>query len=269
MKRYLKFLFIAAIFCITPGLIQAAGEDFEPTPEEQDAAFTAADAARERALFSDEIIDYHNTDPVGRATDTADLVVRGRVKSQFYAYDAAGSPLTHTTIEIHQVLKGEHPNGEITLVQPGGPAKDNNTSVVLVSDVQYFNVGEQELLFLAVEPDSPYAMRRVTVRQRFRILGGQVFTVDGRGVTLRPTPGGKGFGIVLSVDRHPAPRFTQVQIGAHTLTKYFGGRDEGAPDAAAGIPASAGVTPGYDSSVDVDTFSTTIENSRGAGDEIP
>lgn len=261
MVNIIKYLSILALSLGWNLAFAQGGEANEPTPEELDAAWTAEDAAREAAMYSDEIIDPRNVDPLGDATSASDLVVQARVASQEYVYDAAGNPQTVTTFKIDTVLKGAHGGNEITVVQDGGPVKDSADNIVIVSDTEFFNVGEDELLFLAVDADNDYATQQVVIRQRFRVYEGQVFTSDGNGVNLITSPDGNGHSLAASRDRHPDRRFTEVQIGDHTLTKNFGGGEANAPDSGNGENAAAGSgAAGYASSVDIGTLSAAIAN---------
>ena len=178
-----------AIFLILSWHIAVAqinGEEGEPTPEYLDATFTSEDAARVAAGFSDQIIGDSSADPVGDMTNAADLVFRGSVLSQTYVYDAAGTPSTHTTFLIMELLKGDHQSDEITLVQPGGPSQFDSDEVMMVSTARYFNVGEEELLFMGLDPESQVESRRATVLSRFRIYENKIYNEDGHGVIVVP-----------------------------------------------------------------------------------
>lgn len=203
---------------------QASGEAGEPTPEAIDAAFTAEDAARVAAGFSDAATTRSLADPLDNMAGKADLVFRGTVVAQAYEYDIAGVPHTHTTFSITESLKGEHSSSQLTLVQPGGPARDGSDRVMMVSDAHYFNVGEEELLFMSLDPQNPYATRRVTVNSRFRILRDRVYTEDGYGVTVQPHAEGS-YRLVLAGRRSAEQRFGRINIGPHRLDKRFVGKD--------------------------------------------
>lgn len=237
---------------------QPAGEASEPSPEELDAAFTEEDAAREAAAWSDVIINRSRPDPLTAMTASADLVIRGKVVSQEYVYDERGLPFTHTTLKISEVLEGSYSAPEVTIVQEGGPAKDNPENIVMVSDAHYFNEGEDELLFLEINPgEAP--LRRILIEQRFRIYNDQVYDENGRGVLLEANEEGKGYRLGLSRNRNPAPRFSQIHIGPHTLIKNFGEEDR-APDSGGGQAQPQRTVPGYQSSVNVTTFSAAIRD---------
>jgi hypothetical protein len=240
---------------------QPGGEAGEPSPEERDAAFTSEDAAREAAAFSAAIIDQDAVDPLGEMTDAADLVFRGNVSAQSVVYDADGVPFTHTTLTIQEILKGAHPDGDITVVQEGGPARDHADKILLVSSSMLFNAGEEDLLFIDLDADNPNPHQRVTVNQRYRIYEGRVYSEDGRGITIEPVGSGSGRRLMLSDDRHPAAYFRQIRIGGHALTRNFGS-DVGKPDAVA-RPQKArerveSVVRSYTDSVDVQTFSEAV-----------
>lgn len=257
-------LAIPAVFLLLDwASAQPVGEASEPSPEELDAAFTQADAAREAAAWSDVIIDRSRPDPLAAMTTAADLVFRGTVASQEFVYDENGLPFTQTTFSISEILKGSHPSPEITLLQEGGVAKDNPENIVMVSDAEYFSEGESELLFLSIDPDAT-PPQRVSIEQRFRIYNDQVYDQHGRGILLEPREEGKGYRLGLSTDRNPAPRFARIHIGPHTLTKNFGQKDD-RPDSGGETPDRRTV-PGYNSSVDVAMFSAAIQDSRAGAD---
>ncbi|MDZ7785303.1 MAG: hypothetical protein U5K56_20910 [Halioglobus sp.] len=257
--NFRHFLVIPAflLLCNWAGA-QPLGEVAEPSPEELDAAFTEEDAAREAAAWSDVVIDRSRPDPLERMTSSADLVFRGAVASQEVVYYENDLPYTHTTLSITEVLKGSHPGSQITLVHEGGPAKDNPENIVMVSDARHFDEGENELLFVDVNPGES-APRKVSVEHRFRIYNGKVYDEHGHGVLLEPGEEGKGYRLGLSRDRNPAPRFSQIHIGPHTLTKNFG-KEDSAPDSGGGEPQARRVVPGYQSSVDITTFSAAIRD---------
>jgi hypothetical protein len=244
-----------------PATAQPVGEAAEPSPEELDAAFTSEDAAREAAAFSDAIIDQGAVDPLQEMTDAADLVFRGNVNSQSYVYDAGGVPYTHTTFVIAEILKGPYPDGEITLIQEGGPAQDRDDKILLVSSSLLFNLGDEELLFIDLDSNNPNARERATVNQRYRIFEGKVYSEDGRGITVERVERGSGRRLVLSDDRHPSASFRQIRIGDHTLTRNFG-RDSEQRDSVADPEQAnarvASIVRSYTDSVDVETFSDAI-----------
>ncbi len=242
------------------------GEALEMSPEARDAAWSSADAAREAALFSNTASGTAQTSLTLRdGAAAADFVFSGRVTAQSYVYDNAGRPYTHTTVRIDDKLKGSYAGPELTLVQEGGPARDSEDNIVLVSDAQYFAVGEDELLFVDLDLANPVATQRVTVRQRFRIYSGQVFGVDGHGVLLQSSARSAGHTLSWSNDRHPATRFSQFRIGNHTLTKHFRAPATQSTAGEPGPPQARAAAPGYQSSVDIDTFSASISAAVAAG----
>lgn len=234
------------------------GEAAEPSPEELDAAFTEEDAAREAAAWSDVVVDRGRPDPLEAMTASADLVFRGTVVSQEFVYDEKDLPWTHTTFAISETLKGSHSSPKITLIQEGGVSKHNPENIVIVSDAHYFNEGEAELLFLKLDP-ARSGPRRSAIEKRFRIHDGKVYDENGRGVLLDVGEDGETRRLGLSRDRNPAPRFRQVHIGPHTLTKNFGER-HGVPDIGGESPRERRDIPGYQSSVDIATFAAAIRN---------
>ncbi len=208
---------------------QPDGESGEPTPEEIDAAFTAEDAARVAAGFSGETAGGAYSNPLESMADSSDLVFRGTVVTQTYEYDAAGIPHTRTTFSITESLKGEHSSSQFVLVQPGGPDREDSDRVMMVSDAHYFNVGEEELLFVNLDPQNPHATLRATVNNRFRILRDKVYNEDGYGVAVEPLLGG-AYRLSLG-NRHGAEqRFSRINIGSHRLDKRFAGEDGQTPD---------------------------------------
>jgi hypothetical protein len=256
----IALLLLISLHCGTAAA-QPVGEAGEPSPEQRDAAFTAEDAAREAASFSATIIDQDAVDPLGEMTDAADLVIRGSVSSESVVYDADGTPFTHTTFAIEEILKGSHPDGEITLVQQGGPARDDADKILIVSTSMLFNAGDEEVLFIDLDADNPNPRHHATVNQRYRIYEGRVYSEDGRGITVKPVGSGSGRRLVLSEDRHPSEYFRLVRIGGHTLTRKFGG-DSGKSDP---VPRPQGVSVrsepvgrSYTDSVDVASFSEAI-----------
>lgn len=258
-RQFLLAIPVLLFLCNGAGA-QPVGEANEPSPEELDAAFTEEDAAREAAAWSDVVIDRSRPDPLTAMTASADLVIRGTVVSQDYVYDEKGRPFTHTTLAISEVLKGSHTAPEVTIVQEGGPAKDNPENVVMVSDAHYFNKGEDELLFLETNPGEGL-LRRVLIEQRFRIYNGKVYDENGRGVLLEANDSRESYRLAMSRNRNPAPRFSQIHIGPHTLTKKFGPQD-GTPDSGGGEPQRESDMPGYRSSVNVSDFSAAIRDSK-------
>ena len=164
----------------------SAGEDAEPTPEYLDATFSADDAARVAAGFSAAIVAVPTGDQLGSMTAAADLVFRGTVVAQAYQYDADDIPSTLTTIAVTQRLKGEYASDELTLVQPGGPSRLDGDKLMVTSTAQYFNVGEEEILFMGLDPENPVQALQATVLNRFRIYEDHIFNEDGNGVTVVP-----------------------------------------------------------------------------------
>lgn len=245
---------------LSPALASAEflGEAGEPTLEELDAAFSPADAAREAAGWS-EVIPERVESSVDALAASSDLVVRGTVTDQSYTYDEEGIPFTHTTISISEVIKGGLTGSEITLVQEGGPDRDNPERVRMVSSAQYFAPGEESVLFLDEEEGARGAAGGFDVRRRFRVFQGHLYTQSGRGVILQP-PGDRGAQrLGLSRNRHPADVFREVHVGGHTLTRQYGGRD-GVPDSQSGVAGSSAAAPGYEASADVASFTAAIRD---------
>lgn len=242
-------------------LAQPLDESAEPTPEELDAASTAADAAREAAAFSDEIIEREPADALRSMTRAADLVVRGKVTSQVVDYDEDDIPFTHTTIAVSEVIEGEQPSSDyLTIVQEGGPSRTDPELVYMVSDTNYFNEGDEDVLFLSLDPDSPFPQQRVEIRKRFRIHAGKVYTQTGRGLILDSPAAGGVDRLRVSADRNPDPVFRQIKIGSHTFTRHFGGHGNLGDSTADELPAtqSRRAPPSFNDSVDAETFTAAI-----------
>ena len=247
----------------------AGGEDAEPTPEYLDATFSADDAARVAAGFSAAIVAVPAGNLLESMTAAADLIIRGTVASQAYRYDARDTPSTHTTFTIAQRLKGELPADEITLVQPGGPSRLDADKLMMTSTAQYFNVGEEEILFMHLDPANPIPALQATVLARFRVYENRVYDEDGYGVTVAPLGGG-AYRLQLVPVRSAAERFQRINVGSHWLYRHSVDEDEGGISLDASIPpeprgaALAGGPQGVPDSVDADTFSALIQ-ATGAG----
>lgn len=271
--RTALIIFLALFYNLA--FAQLGGEASEPTPEEQDAAYTAEDAARDAALWSDEIIDRSTSNALTLMTEGADLVFRGNVASQSIAYDGNDVPFTLTTFAVSDVLKGDLNGGEFTLIQEGGTSRTDENAFMSSSTSQYFGVGEEEVLFLRLRSDSENAaesnrppiddgdrsMRSLAqlVQYRLRIYGGQVYDEDGRGLIVEARVGG-GQRLALSGDRHPAARFSEIPIGSHTLTKSFSedSQDQSSPDSGPEGSAEKAARPSYTDSADIGTLITAI-----------
>jgi hypothetical protein len=251
-----------AVFFVLPWNIAVAqinGEEGEPTPEYLDATFTSEDAARIATGFSDQIIGDSSADPVGDMTNAADLVFRGSVLSQTYVYDAAGTPSTHTSFLITEQLKGDHQSDELTLVQAGGPSQTDSNKIMMVSTARYFTVGEEELLFMNLDSESPAESRQATVISRFRIYEDKIYNEDGYGVVVVPLDGGRQYRLLQSRDRNPDDRFRGINIGPHRLNKKFGRESNSSTDANGTVGARRGNGGNSHSErTDVDTFSALI-----------
>ncbi|NND68649.1 MAG: hypothetical protein HKN19_13765 [Halioglobus sp.] len=236
----------------------------ELTPEQLDAAFTAQDAAREAALWSDEEIVRAPVDPLGKMSAESDLVVIGTVTAQEIVYDDRDRPFTHTTLAITEVVDGSYEGGLITLVQEGGPLKHKPENVLILSHTHYFTPGEEELLFLALNPDSPHPQSRVEIKKRFGVLNGKVFSENGRALVITATEQAPGYTLSFSRDRNPHPRFKDFKIGPHEFSKGFTQR--GYESESPGQPASRGrpdTQPGYQAGVDIGTFKNALSGQGG------
>jgi hypothetical protein len=236
----------------------------ELSPEELDAAFTAADAAREAAGWSDKIIERRAVDPLATMSASADLVIRGTVTAQEVAYDANDVPFTHTTLGVSEVLEGSYADSQITIVQEGGPLKHKPENVLMLSHTHYFTPGQEELLFLELNPDSPYPYSQVVIKHRFGVVNGKVFNENGKGMIYTETEEAPGYKLSWSRDRNPDPRFTEFKIGSHEFSKQFRERDQEGDSPEQPVSRQrVEVRPGYESGVDVSTFKNALTRQGG------
>ncbi|MDX1735581.1 MAG: hypothetical protein R3228_14505 [Halioglobus sp.] len=224
-------IFIACLAPCIAGFAQASGEASELTPEQVDAAFTAEDAAREAARWSDTIRPRDERTALERLGEEADLIFHGTVHSQQVHYRGNNIPFTHTTFAISELVKGEADGGFFTLVQEGGPDRYDAQKVLLVSTSEYFATGEEEVLFVAFDAATGIHM----VRERFRILDGLTYNANGRGVVVEQGPPGSRAGLRLTRGRSADARFRTVPFGTTALYKQFGDDTEN-PD---GVPGAA------------------------------
>ncbi len=233
------------------------GEEYELSPEYLDAHFSAEDEKRMMAGFSDQIIPDPPDNVVKQLAESADLVFFGRVLDQNYVYDANGVPSTHTRFAVNEVLKGEHPQAELVLVQLGGPSASGDGGV-LVSESKYFNVGEEELLFLKrrqVSATATDARNGYEIKNRFRVLDGKLFDEDGYAVIMDDAGG-----LTLSRDRHPDERFSTINMGTHKLYKQFSKRPRGGGDSGGEAEPASPETlmPTYANAVELTRFSAMM-----------
>lgn len=245
--------------CVPLGA-QPGGEATEPSPEYLDAAFTSEDADRVAAGFSDELIASPPGDLLDNMMQAADLVFRGTVLSQSYEYDASDTPYTHTTFSIAESLKGDYSSTELTLVQPGGPSRENSDRIMMASNSQFFSVGEEELLFMNLDTQNPRQTLRATVASRFRIHEGRMYNEDGFGVIVVPLEDGS-YRLDVSETRSTAEHFRKINIGTHWLNKHVVDGDDDSLD---GLPAArssaAKAAPG---SIRFHTLKAMIQASGG------
>ena len=269
MKYRIQLSAVLFLSLIANGSVaQPAGEAGEIPPEVLDANFTEADAAREASLWRERTVERTPADPLAEMSAAADLVVRGTVTGQEVVHDAGGTPYTHTTLDISEVLEGGYGGSEITVVQEGGPLRDKPDEVLILSHTHYFTPGQEELLFLQLNPDSPHPYSRVVIKNRFGVLNGKVFNENGRGLIYTEQEEAPGYTLSLSRNRHPHPRFSDFKIGPHEFSKRFSERDEevGNNDYPASTPLKR-VRPGYQAGVDVSTFKNALARQGGYNDE--
>lgn len=240
------------------------GEAGEISAEALDAAFTEEDAAREAARWSDEDVKRGPPDPLGKMSTGADLVVLGTVTEQEVVYGAGGTPYIHTTLTISEVLEGEHAGGEITVVQEGGPLKDKPEHVLMLSHTHHFAPGQEELLFLELNAESPHPWNRVVIKNRFGVLDNRLFNENGRGLIYTETEEAPGYTLSLSSDRNPHPRFSEFTVGSHEFSKQFRQREEdlGSGDQPGSTPRTK-VSPGYQAGIDINTFRNALSRQEG------
>ena len=120
------------------------------------------------------------------------------------------------------------------------------------------------LLFLALDPDSPYPQLQVQIKNRFGMLNGKLFSENGRGLVLTETDEAPGYTLSFSKDRNPHPRFTDFQIGPHAFSKQFTQR--GDQNESPGQPVTLGrpeSRPGYQAGVDIATFKNALARKGG------
>jgi len=238
-----------------------AQDSTEMTNEERDAAWTAEDAAREAAQRVPAVAaaDAVPVDVLGQLTGEADVIFRGIVQYQTVDYGADGIPYTKTTFAVNNKLKGDFGGNQFTLVQVGGPGKNDGDPSMMSSNSRNFDVGDEELLLLGAEAGN--GVRYVQIR--FRIYGGQVYDEDGRGVFVKSVNGGNGHILELSADRNPDPRFREIHVGSHTLYKNFGDDNVEYPDMAAdGESISRAAGSSYTGGAKVGTLIAAIKQPR-------
>ena len=176
-----------------------------------------------------------------------------------YEYDAAGTPSTHTTFLITEQLKGDHQSNEITLVQAGGPSQTDSDKIMMVSTARYFTVGEEELLFMNLDFESPVESSRSSVVSRFRVYQDKIYNEDGYGMRVVTLNGGTQYTLVQSRDRNPADRFKRITIGPHRLDKNFSEKGNRSADAkgTVGTRHGNGINRHFQST-EADAFSALI-----------
>lgn len=228
-------LLLACLAQAMAGVAQASGEASELTPEEVDAAFTAADAAREATRWSPVVRPRDERSALERLREEADLIFHGTVHSQAVEYRGNDIPFTLTTFAISDLVKGEADGGFFTLVQEGGPDRHDPEKVLLVSTSEYFATGEEELLFVSFDQ----ATGQHSVRERFRILEGLTYNANGRGVVVEQGAPGSRAGLRLTRGRNADARFRTVPLGRAALYKQFGDDTEN-PDGGPGAAAAPG-----------------------------
>ena len=264
MAKYVKLIGCLALgLHCSVAMTQLPGEEYEPTPEHIDANFGEEDAARLAAGFSDTMVAGSATSSLAGMTDAADLVVRGLVLAQEYRYDVHGVPSTHTTFLVAEALKGDHLNTEVTLVQPGGPAQNNADKIMMSSHAHYFNVGEEDVLFLETDPENTSPFRRLSVMSRYRILEEKLYSDDGRGVILVPLQSGDDYRIGHGRSRNPDSRFNTIEIGTRRFNKASGQIRLRDPQLRRAGVGKTSVDDAAQEAVQVDVFVDRVKNPGG------
>lgn len=260
-ERIKAILFLVLSLHCCAVFSQLVGEEHEPTPEYLDATFDKDDVRRVAAGFSDAAPNDNATSVLGGMTEAADLVVRGQVLSQEYDYDERGVPSTHTTFLISEKLKGEGTKNQLTLVQRGGPAQNDPDKIMMTSHAHYFNVGEEEVLFLETDPVTTSPFLRVAVMARYRIFQDRVYSEDGHGVVVVPLQNGKDFGLKQSEVRNPDPSFKNIYIGTQRFEKKVGPKGSRFDTRNRGKAAAKGAVQ---EGVDANVFVGLIRESVGS-----
>jgi len=242
-----NLIVICIIFLVSPSITfsQPVGEEYEPTPEELDAAFSASDYEAMKAGYSKKIYSNRIEIKADNLLAQADVVIEGVVTNIHYRYGKNDFPTAHTEITVTRVLKGTFDDPVLVITQPGGPSREGKQGY-MVSNVHFFDVGEGELLFL----DFPWE-NNTRIINRFRIYQGKMYNVDGYGLLMDAN------GVLrLSRDRNPAERFETINMGTHRLWKKFSepeiNADASNPDAANTL--SPVVSASYSESISVDEF---------------
>jgi hypothetical protein len=125
---------------------------------------------------------------LGTAVLQAEFIFHGTVSDIQYRLSDAASPgdvrLPHTfvTYTIEEVLKGTATQNTVTLRFMGGPDEERG-KFFGVSDVPLFTVGDQDILFVRKNGTALCPLVRCG-EGRFRVVGEQLYSYDGRAVSL-------------------------------------------------------------------------------------
>lgn len=238
---------------------QQVGEEFESTPEQLDEAFNAQDAVREAARWSNVVSAPDKRTPLERMTDAADLIFYGTVQSQEVLYEGNDIPFTHTTFVVTNLIKGETDGAAFTLVQEGGPDRHIPHKVMLSSTSHYFALGEEELLFVTFDKKTGTDM----VQQRFRVMQGNMYSENGRGVIVASRASDNKPALQLTRGRSADKRFRTVPLGSSALYKQFSD-DKPNTDAGQGATARQALADTDSLGSSVGDFIAAVSRQRGA-----
>ena len=124
--------------------------------------------------------------------------------------DQVSWPHTFVTLDILQTLKGRTTDTNVTLRLLGGADEFDPAMIVKAAHSTWFDVGERSILFISRNGCHPLPL--VGWRDgRFRVVGDQVFTEEGR--PLVTLPNGKiGFGTPVTL-----PEIQQNLVGTNVI----------------------------------------------------
>lgn len=184
---------------------------------------TALDRARLTLVVASLLASVGATAAAGPARTAPATLDRLATQSQFVAHTRVAQvdyrlstaspgapgrlPYTLVTFEVVTPLAGTHPGSTVTLRFAGGP--DGQGRVLNVSDYPVFQVGDEDVLFVAGNGEGGCALAGC-IDGRFRISGGQMH--NGHGVPLMdlaagtPRAQGRAPAEFLTVT-YPAPSF--------------------------------------------------------------
>jgi len=149
-------------------------------------------------------------DGIERALSEAEMAFYGEVSEVKYRLSEDGTPHAFVTYRIRKIIRGQDEPETVTLRFIGGP-KGNGTFLT-VSGVPHFNVGDQDVLLVRDNGETPCPLVGYGYG-RFRVLNDRVYNSQGIPVIAvrderivvagRPEP-------KLQLIRFPAPTFDEV-----------------------------------------------------------